>query len=243
MLQKLARKEIVRRAASRLGFTTNAAQSPLVKQEFEERARAAALAVYAEHEWGPLKDQKRVNVGIDQTVIDYPANAGPDDVISVSVWDGNRYIPLLERYIPASMQQDPLLDEGEPASVSDRARPLYFEKRQQILIAPRPDKIYEIKIIYNLNPDLATDEAVCVVDGELIILRFLADKRMDMGDEASSLKLEERYDLRAKAIGAKINSAHAVKRNSGYRARANARLSEIGYVPTSGTWPAVMPEN
>lgn len=241
MEQYLSRDEIVRRAMARLGFSTNQAQAALVKQEFEERVRAAALAVYAEHTWGTLKRDLRVTVGIDQTVVDYPNDTTAGDLISVNVWDGTRYVPLLERYLKASDTQDPLVDEGEPASVSGRGRPRYFEKRSQITIAPRPDQQYELKLIYNLSTDLPTGTAVSVVDAELIILRTIADKRVDMGDEASAAVMEKRYDARALAIGRRSLSAHAVKRNAGYRARCNASQTDMGYAPNSGQWPSVMP--
>lgn len=241
MEQYLTRDEIVRRALARMGMVSNAAQAPLVAAEFQELARAAALAVYAEHEWGTLKREARVDVGIDQTAVDYPDDSTAGDLISIAVWDGTRYIPLAERYLDATSTQDPLVDEGEPASVSGRGRPCYFEKREQILIAPRPDQAYAIKIIHNQPSDLPTGTSVSVVDAELIILRMMADKRFDMGDEVLGARLDQKYEDRAKAIGRKSLSAHAVKRNSGYRERCNARLGEVGYVPTSGQWPAVMP--
>jgi hypothetical protein len=239
--QYLTRDEIVRRALARMGMVSNASQAPLVAAEFQELARAAALAVYAEHEWGTLKREQRVNIGIDQTVVDYPDDSTAGDLISVSVWDGQRYIALVERFIPASMTQDPLVEEGEPASVAGRGRPCYFEKRGQIFIAPRPDQAYELKIIHNQPSDLPTGTSVSVVDAELISLRMMADKRYDMGDETLGARLDQKYDDRALAIGRKSSSAHAVRRNSGYRERCNARLGNVGYVPNSGQWPAVMP--
>lgn len=241
MEQYLHRDEIVRRAMARLGFSTNASQAALVKQEFEERVRAAALAVYAEHEWGTLKREARTVVGIDQIVIDYPVGSTAGDLLSVGVWDGSEYVPLLERYLKASDTQDPLVDQGEPASVSGRGRPRWFEKRSQITIAPRPDQQYEVKMVYNLAADLPDGMSVSVVDAELIILRTIADKRADMGDEVSASVAEKRYEARALSIGRRSLSAHAVKRNGSYRARCNARLSEVGYTPNSGQWPSVMP--
>ena len=241
MEQYLTRDEIVRRAKARLGFTTNASQAGLVQQEFEELARSAAMAVYAAHEWGSLKAEERAEIGIDQTVVDYPNGTTASDLIAVSVWDGDRYVSLAERFIPLSMTQSPKLDEGEPASIQDRSRPLYFDKRAQIVIAPRPDKIYELKLFFTRSADLATPSTVSVVDAELIILHVIADKRLAMGDTEMAIRANDQYEERLAILKRRSSSAHAVQRNDGYRARASARLGGSGYVPNSGSWPSVKP--
>jgi hypothetical protein len=241
--QYLSRDEIIRRAKARLGFSTNAGQSALAQAEFEELARAAALFVYSDHEWGITRQETRVTVGIDQTVIDYPAGTTASDLISAAIWDGTRYVPLLERFIPSSMTQDPLVDEGEPASVANRAMPRYYEKRGQILIAPRPDQEYEIKLVHTMSPDLATGATVSIVDAELIILRMIRDKRAAMGDMDLSQMAAQDYAERRAILVRRSSSAHAVQRNAGYRADCNRRLAESGYVPNSGQWPSVMPES
>lgn len=237
----ITRDEIIRRAKARLGFTTNAAQAPMIGPEFEELARAAALHVYHSYDWANLLRDTRVSLGIDQVVINYPANAGVEDILEISYWDGDRYIPLSHRYIPNSLTDDPKLDEGEPASVAGRGAPRYFQCKEQIQIAPRPDKAYGLKVRHTVTPDLASGADVCVVDGELIILLMIAWKRSDMGDDRLAEKAEERYEDRRMALARKQAPTSSVVRGSLRHARMNVRNVHVGYIPTSGQWPAVMP--
>lgn len=239
MESHLNRDEIVRRACARLGWGTNAAQAPLIQEQMAEYARAAAIEVAEWYDW--TAREKRVSVGIDQLVIDYPANAGPDNILSLAYWNGTRYVPLLERYLPVEEGTDPLLDEGEPASVSGRGFPRFYEKKEQIRISPRPDQAYEIKIMHTVEIDLLTGTSVCLVDSEAVIIKVIEQKRGDDGDDELAAKAAERFESRMKTLGRRRSSAQAVKRNSGYRERANARLGDSGFEPNSGQWPSVMP--
>ncbi len=238
----LSRDEIVRRACARMGWGTNQAQAPLIRQQMEEYARAAALEVFEWYEFANVQRETRVLVGIDQRVINYPTDCTAANILSLGLWDETRYLPMQQRILPISEHDDPLVDEGEPASVSGRGRPCYFECKAQIRISPRPDQAYEIKILHTISPDLATGSTVCVVDSEAVIIKVIEMKRGDDGDDALAAVAAERFEARMKTLGKRQSNAHAVKRNSGYRARANARGGDCDdFQPNSGQWPSVMP--
>ena len=238
----LPRSEIIRRAMARLGFTTNAAQAPLIAAEFQELARSAALEVYERFDWVNTQEETRVTVGIDQLVIDYPPNTTAANILAIGYWNGTAYVPLLERILPISEGDEPLVAIGEPGSISGRGYPRYFQKKNQIRISPRADQEYEVKIVHTLSPDLATDATVSIIDAELIILKMIQNKRADMGDDGLSALAGGRFEERLANISRRQSSANAVKRSSSYRARANARLVYSSDMqPNSGQWPSVVP--
>jgi len=237
----LERDEIIRRCKARLGFTTNASQAPLVQQEFEELVRSAAIYVFSTYEWPNVLRSTEVTIGIDQVVINYPANSGADDIQEVSWWDGSRWVQLGHRYIPNSLTDDPKFREGEPNNISGRSNPLFFQCKKQIEIVPRPDKEYSILIRHTVTPDMNNGTDKCIVDAELIIWTVIAWKRYDMGDDMLGQKAEDAFEARRAFLARKVAPTAPAMRNSLRHARVNRSRSIVGYIPNSGQWPSVKP--
>lgn len=245
-----SRKEIRRRLQARLGNTTNDAQAPLVMEQYNEFIRSAAMEVYTRCSWAAAQRESFADVGIDQRFINYPDNATGGNIIQVAVWDAgsNRYRTLRRARILIHKDDEPVVEEGEPASIAGRGMPTQYEPKKQIEIWPRPDQAYQIKIDHTVNPDLADDNDVSVVDAESIILWSMADAFDFQGDTALAQVQRAKFDKRIGQLRAWAHTEEVFTRGRLGRLAANgARVGDGvvvmtgGDLPNSGQWPAVMP--
>lgn len=237
----LSREEMRRRLQARVGHLAGDGQAPLIRDQFNEYLRAAAQEVYTRCAWARTMREARVSVGIDQRVVNYPTGAGPENVFAIGVWDQTRYVPLRRTTIPVHLDDEPLVDEGEPASVSGRGRPGLYECKTQIEVWPRPDQEYELKIDHTINPDLAADGTISAVDGEAIILWAMADVYDMQGDENLAEKARAKFEQRIRRLIGWQSCLPTIRRGGDNHEAANRRRGLTGYVPDSGQWPSEMP--
>lgn len=242
---RLTRKECRRRMLARLGLTTSDAQAPLVMDQFNEFIRAACEEVYTRCTWVRTLRETQSSVGIDQRFINYPDNCGPENIQSIALWDADaqRFIQLRRTHIPAELDDEPLVEEGEPASVPGRGKPDRYEAKGQIEVWRRADREYRLKIDHTVNPNFENDSQQSVVDAELIILWAMADK-YDFDGDAQLAEIQRRkYRDRLSTLAGNQGSWATIKRDGGRRERMRDHAQgNPGYVPTSGTWPSTMPD-
>lgn len=230
---------------ARLGHTTSNAQAPLVMDQFNEFIRAACNEVYTRCEWVRTTQESQATVGIDQRFINYPTNCGPENVLQIALWDADaeRFIGLRRAHIPAQLDDEPLVEEGEPASVPGRGTPDRYELKNQIELWRRPDQEYRLKIDHTLNPNLENDGQVSVVDAELIILWSMADAFDFQGDGDLANIQRKKFLARMQVLAGRQSSLTTITRDGFRRDRVRAHAgTHAGYLPTSGAWPSVMPE-
>lgn len=236
------RQEIRRRVMARMGWTTNGSQAPLNLDQLNESIRAAALEVYGRCQWVRTLRETTAEVGIDQRFINYPDACGPGELVAIALWDADaqRYRPLRRGRIRPHQDDEPLVEEGEPASVPGRARPTMYEAKNQIELWPRADQVYRLKIDHQVSPDLGTDDAVSVVDAELIILWVMGDAFELQGDGDLAATQRGKFETRVRKLIADASPRESLMMGARDRIGLN---QGIGYQPTSGQWPAVMPED
>lgn len=241
---RLTRKEIRRRVLARTGNTTSDAQAPLLMDQLNEQIRAACELVYSECPWQRTLRESQATVGIDQRLINYPANCGPENIQSIALWDADaqRYLPLRRTRIPVELGDEPLVEEGEPASVPGRGKPDRYELKNQIEVWRRPDQEYRLRIDHTINPNFENDEQQSIVDAELIIAWAMAD-HFDLQGEPDLANIQrQKHRDRFRVLAANQGPLLTITRDGGRSARLNAKNPANGYLPTSGTWPSVMPE-
>lgn len=234
------RQEIRRRMNARMGFTTNSSQAPLNLEQHNEFIRAAAAQVLQDCPWQNTMRETRVTVGIDQRFLNYPANATGSNILGVAYWntDQKRYLPILRSRITARHDDEPLVDEGEPASVDNRGSPLLYEPKAQIEIWPRPDQSYELKIDHTVSPQMGSEDELSIVDAELIILAAMADAFEFQGDNNLAGIQRAKYDRRLRLLCNQQGAMPPIVRSS---LRRMVRPRSLGYEPDSGAWPSEVP--
>lgn len=237
----LPRAEIRRRIQARLGHTTNGSQAPLVMEQMNEWIRAGATAVYKRCQWAQTAVESREDAGIDQRFVNYPANTGPGNVISVAVWmeDEQRFIPLQRGRIPVELDDEPLVELGEPDSVSGRGCPTMYELKKQIEIWPRPDIAYRLKIDHTTSPELADETTPSIVDAEAIILHVLAEAYDFQGDERLASVKRAQFDDHVKQLANDQHPLTTIRRGAYDRLSVGPRRTG-DYIPDSGAWPSRM---
>lgn len=239
----LNRREIRRRIQARMGHVTNDSQAPQVMEQFNEFIRSAAYEVYRRCPWSATQQETTVSVGIDQRFINYPTNVGPGEIVSIGVWleTEQAYRQLRRGRITVAMDDEPLVEIGEPTSAAGRGTPSVYETKAQIEIWRRPDQAYRLKIDHTVSPNLESDEQVSVVDAEAIIMWAIADAYDFQGDERLATIARQKFDTRISSLIGEQNPATTIKRGRYDRlAVANRRLGS-DYVPDSGVWPSTVP--
>jgi hypothetical protein len=141
--------------------------------------------------------------------------------------------------VSVHLDDEPLVDEGEPASVAGRGCPTIYECKDQVEIWRRPDQAYELKIDHTVQIDLSTDVIVSVVDAEAIILFAIADAHDFQGDQRLADIARARAEERMTVLIRANHNHDTVNLGAGYRARARSR--GFDYIPDSGSWPSVVP--
>jgi hypothetical protein len=241
----LNRKECRRRILARMGFATSDEQAQMVMPQLNETIRAACDAVYLLCPWVRTLRETRLDVGIDQRFINYPDNCGPENIQSLAVWDadGERFLQLRRCTIPVELDDEPVVEVGEPGSVANRGRPDRYEAKDQIEVWRRPDQAYRLKCDHTINPNFEDDDQQSIVDAELIILWAMADRYDTDGEDRLAAVQRQKFKDRFGVLAGLQRSWATVTRDSGRRARMQAFAHrQPGYVPTSGAWPSVMPE-
>lgn len=167
----LPRSEIVRLVRSLLGIQTT---SGLAVQTLEQHIAAVQLAaqdVAVDCRWVNPQARATVTLGAQQDTLDYPEGGFAGSILSLSVWQTNRYVPLEQRIIPASLDTDQQLAEGGAALTAVCSLPRFFEQRAQIKLFPRSDQAYPVRIEYMQPMGLPLDSSVSKVDAQLIVYR------------------------------------------------------------------------
>jgi hypothetical protein len=236
----LPRREIRRRIQARLGFTTNDAQAPLVMEQINEWIRAAASEVYKRCPWAQTQQETTAEVGIDQRFIDYPQHAGPGNIIAIGLWfEGEtRYRQLRRGRIPVTLDDDPIVDTGEPDSVAARATPSLYELKNQIELWPRADQAYRLKIDHTISPEIADDTTDSVVDAEAIILHVMAEAYDNQGDDRLADGKRRQFEAQIARLIGEQSPMQQMRRGRYDRLSVGRRTDGNDYVPDSGTWPS-----
>lgn len=237
----LTRLEIRRRIQARLGYVTNDAQAPSVMDQINEWIRAAANAVFKRCQWVQAQHETTATIGIDQRFVDYPANAGPGDIIAIGVWmeTEQRYRTLRRGVIALCHDDEPLVEAGEPDSVAGRGTPSIYELKAQIEFWRRPDQQYRLKIDHTVSAEFATDAAESIVDAEAVILHVMAESYDFQGDQRLADVKRAQYEEHIRALIAERHPLTVIQRGRCDR-HSVGRRTRSDYVPDSGAWPSRM---
>lgn len=238
----LSRLEIRRSAHARLGFSSG--QALMVNDQHNEFIRGAAREVAQACPWVNTKRSTRPSVGIDQRFVNYPTGATAGSIIQIGVWDAgaSQYCVLRRGVIPVQLDDEPIVDEGEPASVAARGIPTLYEVRNQIEIYPRPDQEYELKIDYVLTVDLSGDDVVSIVDAEAVILLVCAEIYAFQGDVEQARFYRAKYDAQIRALATGQRHDLTMSKRGSYERRLAGAKNPLGdYEPNSGAWPSRTP--
>jgi hypothetical protein len=234
----LSLSEIRRRAHARVGFSSSQSPSWCYTQH-NEFIRAAALEVAQSCPWVNTRARFARHHRHRPALVDYPAGATAGSIVQIGAWDAgaSRYCMLRRGIIPLALDDEPLVDEGEPASVAGRGIPQLYEPKDQIEIcaAPRPGVRAQDRL--RAVPDLATEDTESIVDAEAIIL--LSSPKSTRSRATPSRRASSARSTTSASASSRRASAtpHDVKRASSYRRRARgaARVRSATTSPTAAT--------
>lgn len=198
----LPRNEILRLVRSLLGIQTTSGLAVQVYEQHTTAVQMAAAKVAQDCRWVNAQKRVTVTLGAQQNVIDYPEAVGPGSVIDIAIYFTDRYIPLTPRVIPVETDTDQEVAVGGATLVGVTGLPRHYEQKNQILLWPRSNQAYPLRIEYMQPMNLPLDSSVSVVDATLIVYRAAAMISAQMQDVSGAAYYELQYadrlgDLRA----------------------------------------------
>lgn len=241
METKLSRQEMRSIIFARMGIDTAGGQDPQSETQCNSLIDEAAIQVGEACRMQTTMAETRQDVTTDQRFFNYPTNAGPGEIISIALWDEDieEFVPLRRRRITPEMDDEPLVELGEPYSVEGRGKPCYFELKSQIEIWPRPDQAYRLKIDHTRNFTFSADGTVSLVDSEAII-RYVMSALYDyQGDDRLADRYMMKYQQRIDQITGGQSPVKVFRR--GGNKLVDRRIAATDWDVNSGRWPSEVP--
>ena len=229
---RVSRQEMRRRLFARMGTSTDGLVLAESEDQANELLRAAALHIESMYEWPVARTEDvTLSLGVDQRFVTRPTGCAVGSVVEFAVWDADeqRYFPLRRGRIDVRYDNDPTAAAGGDDAEDDRGRPRIYEELEQIEVWPRPDKVYETKLIFNLQTSLDNENDLPLVDSELIILWALADYYENMGEDRLAQSQRQKFQVRYGAIRNTVHAREILKMGSSHRNAYEGRRLRPNY--------------
>jgi hypothetical protein len=110
--------------------------------------RNAQTLLYWSHDWAHLRRYDDDELGVQQTLLDYPDDANPDRIKAVSVFRGGVWSPPIPKGITPSMY----------TYQTNYSWPQRWEPYEQMEFWPAADQIYPVRIFFIKNLEAFTDD-------------------------------------------------------------------------------------
>lgn len=168
----LDRAEIRRQLRASLGQTTDEGLATMNRAKLDVEIMQACLQAHADMR--PLRGQieRTIDVGIQQSLIPYPADAGPGSMTSAAVWDasGSVYCPLRRKARQVEGSDDQALIAGGATMDKIVGTPEWIaEEADGWRLYPTTDKAYRVRVYYAKRQAFSNDEELSTVDAMLIL--------------------------------------------------------------------------
>lgn len=191
----------------RLGFSNNPAGTGPNQSVLNSYLQQAQKEIYDERDWWFLKTKWTLLPGSGQDLIDYEDAMNPDRFLSVSVFDTSLSQPDYKA-----------MDEGidlEHRTSSSKARPIRYERLEQLELWPIPDKLgYGIFIVGLKRLDrFEQDNDLLTMDHNMVLLKAIAIGKTELGHEDSQAA-ELRSGKNVKAAKKKNQQKRRYRRGS-----------------------------
>lgn len=153
--------------AKRLGFGAmgSAGINSGLLDSFIQNAQAQ---LYAQFDWRHLIKFDEKTTGVGQTLYDWAADCDPLRVRDVAIWDGARWVPMIDG-----------VDWAMRSVATSRTIPARYERFAQMEVWPEPDAAYTIRRYYVAAPGRFTqDNDRASLDDSLIFLHALTNAKL-----------------------------------------------------------------
>lgn len=130
--------------------------------------RSAQAQLYTMADWSHLKGFKEIATGVGQNAYDYPAPCARDQrVLKVETHVAGQVVELREGITPSMW-----------STMETRSQPARYERLEQLLIYPKPDQAYTLRVWYIRDLGRFTqDNDRATLDDDLILLHALANAK------------------------------------------------------------------
>lgn len=153
--------------SSRCGFGAQGASVGGNAALIDSWLQNAQYQLYWMQDWKKLSEYDDIQVGVGQTLVDYPDNANPERIsaIAVNIGDASALWRSLDEGIRIEHYN----------TQASRSYPMRYERYAQIEVWPECDAVRTMRVWYVMNLGRFTEEGdAATIDDELILLHATA---------------------------------------------------------------------
>lgn len=179
---------------------TDSGLASQVEEQHIIAVNMAARKVLQDCGWVNAQQRITITLQAEQETINYPTGCGPGSLRAMAVFDENRYYPVEPRIIPVQADQDQFALAGGDTYKGVQGRPRYYEQRKQIHTWPTSDKQYPVRMDFMANIEMNDDDAVSIIDAQLIIFFAASIISQQKGDPEQAKYYAGLYSDRRNAL-------------------------------------------
>lgn len=182
-----------------LGAASSGSAAGLNATIIDTHLRNAQVLLYWTHDWAHLRRYAPETLGVNQYLVDYPADANPDRIKCISAQRGGVWSPPIPKGITPQLY----------TTQDNTSWPQRWEPYEQIEVWPKADQIYPLRIFYikaldrfTQDGDRATldDNAISIVATGSLKAHYRQPDAEFFKDAADTLLLS----LKAKSWGQSV---------------------------------------
>lgn len=198
----LSRLEIRRQLRASLGQTTDEGLGTSNRAKIDVTIQQACLQAHADMRPLRAQIQATFDIGIQQSLIPYPADAAPGSLAEAAVWDaeGRLYLPLRRKRRMVANSDDQNLVLGGSAMTEIAAMPKWIEETAQgWQLYPTSDQAYKIRVHYAKRQAFTDDNELSTIDA-MLVLSYALYLETRVYDDAQSQRHLSDYHQRMASL-------------------------------------------
>lgn len=195
---------------ARLGFGATGSATGASDEILNSFLLSAYHHVYWMQDWKKMITFEDVSVGMGQNLIDYPTNANPDRLWTPPDSKSPIWVQYSGSWVP--------LEEGISAAAWDTmdsptTYPMRYELLDQILLWPKSNALYTVKIWYVAKMARFTlDGDRPTVDDNLVFLHALMNAKQHYNQPDAQIYINQWLELTGKIGGKQIGQNSVIRR-------------------------------
>lgn len=236
----LSRLEIRRQLRASLGQTTDEGLATMNRAKLDVSIMQACLQAHAEMRPLAAQIERTFDLGIQQSLIPYPADAAPGSLTTAAVWDATAevYRPLRRKAREVDGADDQALILGGASMTAIAAMPEWIaEEKDGWRVYPTTDIAYRVRVYFGKRQAFTNDDELSTVDAMLILSYALYLETRSYDDAQAQRHLGD-YQQRKMALKGWEQTGAAIAYDPDCTFDDNERLDDP---PNYDTRPARQP--
>lgn len=196
---------------ARLGMGAMGASGGANQSLMDSLLRDAQLQIYRAQDWKHLQDYKDYTTGVGQNLYDYPTAGTMDTSIGCSLY---KRVLRVETNVSG---QFVAIGDGITtpmwSTMETKGQPQRFERFKQILVYPKADTAYTLRVWFVADTEpLTQEDDICTLDDQMVLLHAVANGKAHYRHPDAPVYQKQLEDVLARIRGQAFTSDGIVHR-------------------------------